>query len=151
MKIQIDDLSDGQVEALLVSHLAQMHQYSPKDSVHALDVAAMRLPDMTFWSARQDDAIMGCGALKQLDKVSGELKSMKTSLAFLRMGVAEALLQEIIAVARGRGYQQLYLETGSHDAFIPAVKLYQKYGFEACLPFADYQPDSFSRFFSKAL
>lgn len=149
MYIQTDDLTDGKVEALLESHLAEMHKYSPVESIHALDKQKIRSSDMTFWSARLNGNVMGCGALKQIDEVSAELKSMKTDPSYLRRGVAESLLKEILLVAEQRGYKSIYLETGSNQAFLPAVKLYQKYGFVECGPFADYQPDPYSRFFNR--
>lgn len=151
MNIQVDDLTDGKVASLLATHLAQMHKFSPAGSIHALDNKKLQSPDLTFWSARLNGELMGCGALKQLNALSAELKSMKTSHLHLRKGVAEALLAEIILVARERGYQSIYLETGRHEAFLPAVSLYQKYGFEECGPFADYQADPHSRFFVKYL
>lgn len=151
IQVQIDDLADGKVEHLLESHLAEMHKHSPKDSIHALDKQKMRDPSMTFWSVRMSGDIAGCGALRQLDKESAELKSMKTNDKFLRMGVAEALLREVIVTAEKRGYKALYLETGSDEAFAPAVKLYQKYGFNECEPFFDYKLDPYSRFFVKWL
>ncbi len=151
MSIQIDDLSDGKVEALLASHLADMHKYSPVDSIHALDRQSMRKPNTTFWSVRVSDEVMGCGALQQLDSESAELKSMKTNIKFLRMGVADTLLREILAVAKQLGFAKLYLETGTHEAFLPAIKLYQKYGFIECEPFGEYKLDPYSCFFSKVL
>lgn len=151
IEIAIDTLQDGKVEALLEAHLAQMHHYSPEGSIHALDKQKMREPNMTFWSARTSGQVMGCGALKQLDDTSAELKSMKTCKRYLRMGVAEALLNRILTACEQRGYKKVYLETGSHEAFKPAVGLYQKYGFIECEPFTDYQPDPFSRFFVKTL
>lgn len=151
MNIQVDDLSDGKVASLLACHLAEMHKFSPAGSIHALDNKGMQSQELTFWSARFKDEVMGCGALKQLNALSAELKSMKTSHLYLRKGVAEALLAEILSVARQRGYQSIYLETGCHEAFFPAVTLYQKYGFEECGPFADYQADPHSRFFVKYL
>ena len=147
----MDDLADGKVETLLASHLAEMHKYSPEGSIHALDKQKMRDPSMTFWSVRVAGDIAGCGALKQLDNESAELKSMKTNIKFLRMGVAEALLQEVIGYSVEHGFERLYLETGSVQAFMPAVKLYQKHGFTECGPFADYEPDPYSRFFVKEL
>jgi len=149
--IKQDDLTDGQVEALLESHLGEMHKYSPEESIHALDREAMREPSMTYWSARVSDAVAACGALKQLEPNSAELKSMKTSNRFLRQGMAEKLLQAILSEAENRQYQTVYLETGSHEAFIPAVRLYEKYGFVETTPFGDYQPDPYSRFFKKDL
>lgn len=151
MDVIIDALKDGKVESLLDTHLKQMHKYSPEESIHALDRAQMREPSMTFWSIRKDNEVMGCGALKQISASTVELKSMKTNDKFLRMGVAETLLKHILQHAISKGYASVFLETGAHQAFLPAIKLYQKYGFVECEAFANYQPDPHSRFFKKLL
>ena len=69
---------------------------------------------------------------------------MRTARAHLRRGVARALLEHLIATARERGYRRLSLETGNTDAFAPAHRLYERFGFVACPPFADYVLDGFS-------
>lgn len=151
LTITPDDLTDGQVVALLNAHLQEMFKYSPAESVHALDENTLRDSSITFWSARINHNIAACGAIKQLSPQSAEIKSMKTHPDFLRQGIAEKILIKIIDEAKYRGYRDLYLETGSHDAFIPAVKLYQKYGFTDCAPFAEYKPDPYSLFMCKTL
>ncbi|EAR09994.1 GNAT family N-acetyltransferase [Reinekea blandensis] len=151
LQLQMDALTDGAVIALLNEHRQQMQRYSPAESIHALDEAAIRQPEVTFWSVRDGDTIAGCGALKALNDKHGEIKSMKTSEHFLRQGVAAQILDAIIAEARQRGYQRLSLETGTHEAFLPAIRLYQRAGFIDCEPFADYQPDPHSRFLSLTL
>jgi putative acetyltransferase len=146
MRIVVDDLRGEPVRALLEEHLAHMHQLSPPESVHALDLAALRLPAITFWTAWKGDVLLGCGALKQLDAKHGEIKSMRTANGQQRQGVASALLQHILAEARRRGYDRLSLETGPASAFGPAHALYIRTGFTACGPFANYGPDPFSVF-----
>jgi putative acetyltransferase len=95
--------------------------------------------------------LLGCGALKELDAAHGEIKSMRTATEHLRKGVAAALLDHIIAVARERGYTRLSLETGSEDGFEAALRFYERHGFEYCEPFADYELDPFSRFMTLRL
>ena len=151
LQLQTDTLNDGAVVALLNEHRRQMQLYSPAESIHALDEAAIRHRDVTFWSVRDGEAIAGCGALKALGAGQGELKSMKTSDRYLRRGVAQQILQAIIAEARQRGYHALNLETGTHEAFTPAVELYRKAGFVDCEPFGEYQYDPHSRFLSLSL
>lgn len=146
-----DDLSDGTIIALLNAHLQDMHNYSPPESIHALDTDKLRDPAVTFWGARIEGQLAGCGALKALSPTEAEIKSMKTDAAFLRRGVAAQLLSVILAEAQSRGYQQLWLETGSHEAFHPAIALYERAGFSECGPFADYVLDPYSRFFTKIL
>ena len=94
---------------------------------------------------------MGFGALKQLDAAQGELKSMRTSPAYLRQGVAEALLRHLIDHARDLGLVRLSLETGSPQAFAPARQLYERYGFKECAPFGDYTEDPYSVFMTLSL
>lgn len=153
MSFQItkDDLSDGAVAELLNSHLQEMHKYSPPESIHALDSEKLKDAKVTFWAARIDGEFVGCGALKELSAQAAELKSMKTHTGHLRKGVAAALLLEIIAEARRRGYRSISLETGSNEAFEPAIAMYQKHGFIECGPFGEYRADPYSRFFTKSL
>jgi putative acetyltransferase len=149
MKIQRDDLTGTQVIGLIREHLQGMEKNSPKESIHALDLDALRKPEITFWSAWDGEELLGCGALKELDDQHGEVKSMRTSSAHLRKGVARQILQNIIEVAKQRGYQRLSLETGSMDAFEPARKLYASLGFHFCQPFSDYKVDPNSVFMTK--
>ncbi|MBW8192142.1 GNAT family N-acetyltransferase [Neiella marina] len=151
MQITVNDLSDGEIAKLLQAHLQAMHQYSPADSIHALDTTKLSDPAITFWGASVNGELAGCGALKALPNNEGEVKSMKTDDRFLRQGIAHQLLSVIIDEAKRRGYCRLNLETGTHAAFEPAVAMYEKHGFVASEPFGDYQADPFSRFYSKAL
>lgn len=149
--VRTDDFSSPQVQALIAEHLAGMHSNSPSGHVHALAIEGLKAPDMTFWSAWIEDQLCGCGALKRLSPTSGEVKSMRTHGSFLRRGVAQAVLDEIMRVAEQRGYSHLYLETGSGDAFAAAHALYLRNGFDWCGPFGTYAKNSFSVFMVKVL
>ena len=123
-----------------------MTLHSPAESVHALDLEALRAPEVTFWTVWQASELAGCGAIKELDANHGEIKSMRTASSHLRKGVAAVLLDHILSVARERGYRRLSLETGSVEAFAPARALYGRFGFRLCAPFADYVEDPYSVF-----
>lgn len=151
MRIQLDDPARADVIALLEEHLHNMHELSPPESVHALDVSALKGPDITFWTVREGDTLLGCGALKELDPRHGEIKSMRTPAALRRRGAGRAVLGHIVREARARGYERLSLETGSMDAFAPAQRLYESFGFTYCGPFADYEPDPNSVFMTLEL
>ncbi|MDQ0225945.1 GNAT family N-acetyltransferase [Metabacillus niabensis] len=151
MEIKIDDLTGPEVAQLIMEHLQGMKLNSPPESIHALNLEQLRQPNITFWSAWNGKDLLGCGALKELDAKHGEIKSMRTSSAHLRTGVAKRLLQHIIDVAKERGYARLSLETGSMDAFAPARKLYTSFGFDYCEPFSDYIEDPNSVFMTKEL
>lgn len=151
LDIRIDDLSGREIRELLTEHLHALAEITPAKSMHALDIDKLRKPDVTFWSAWAGDELLGCGALKELSPDHGEIKSMRTTKAHLRSGVGSAILQTIIAEAKRRGYRRLNLETGAREEFHPAHRLYQKHGFETCLPFADYREDPNSVFMTKEL
>jgi putative acetyltransferase len=151
MQIRLDDLSEPEVKALLDEHLRDMALWSPPDSVHALDLESLRKPDISFWTAWSNDELLGCGALRQLDPQHGEIKSMRTSVAHRRRGVARAILRHMMLEAQQRSYKRLSLEIGSVDGFQPAQQLFRSFGFELCGPFADYKPDPNSVFMTKAI
>jgi len=152
MKIEIDDLSRPAIHELLQEHLRNMHELGPPESVHALDVDRLRQPGITFWSAWDDgNVLLGCGALLELDRRHGEVKSMRTPEARRRTGAGRALLMHIIEVARSRGYERLSLETGSVAAFVPAHRLYESAGFIRTGPFGTYAEDPNSIFMTLVL
>lgn len=151
LKIIESGLSNGKVIALLGEHLDGMASNSPPESIHALDLNALRAKEITFWSAWDGEELLGCGALKELDPEHGEIKSMRTADEHLGKGVATAILRHIMDESRKRSYRRLSLETGSGPAFAPALALYRKFGFEYCSPFGDYRADSFSRCLTRVL
>jgi putative acetyltransferase len=141
MLIRPDDLTGPEIRALLEEHLRHMHEISPAESVHALDLAGLRRPEITFWTVWSGGELLGCGALKELDPAHGEVKSMRTAAAHRGKGVGRAMLEHILAEARARRYARLSLETGAPAAFVPARRLYESFGFAYCGPFADYPVD----------
>jgi len=151
MEIKIDDLTGSEIYELLQEHLRSMYSHSPPESVHALDIEALRRPEITFWTVWEGDELLGCGALKELDPQHAEIKSMRTSARHLRKGVAKYLLNYILEEARRRGFRRLSLETGSMKAFEPARNLYANFGFKYCEPFADYIEDPYSVFMTREL
>ena len=152
MHIRTDDLTGPEIHGLLQEHLQHMRSLSPPESVHALDLDALRRPEITFWTIwSADAALMGSGALKSLGGSHGEIKSMRTARAHLRKGAAAAMLDHILLEARKRSYTRLSLETGSVPGFEPALRLYTRFGFTRCGPFADYPQDPYSVFMTMAL
>ncbi|MBW5447226.1 GNAT family N-acetyltransferase [Cohnella sp. CFH 77786] len=151
MEIKLDDLSGPEIAAFIAEHLRNMHLHSPTESVHALDLDELKQPDITFWSAWDQGELVGCGALKELDALHGEVKSMRTSPARLRKGIARTILGRILEEAARRGYRRLSLETGSMEVFEPARRLYESLGFAYCGPFSDYIDDPNSVYMTKEL
>ena len=135
MQIRQDDLSGEKIGNLLRKHLQHMHKITPPESIHALAVGALRSPEITFWSAWEGDELLGCGALKELDLATGEVKSMRTAEVYRGRGVGSKMLEYIIQEAQRRGYTRLYLETGAMIEFAPARTLYLKIRFRALRAF----------------
>jgi putative acetyltransferase len=144
MEIRLDDLSGPEIKQLLKTHLAYSDEHSPPGSCHALDLEALRRPEITFWTVWDDNALLGCGALKEIGPMHGEIKSMHTAEASRGKGVGRALVETILSEAKSRKYKRISLETGTPKAFAPARKLYASFGFETCPPFGDYVEDPFS-------
>jgi putative acetyltransferase len=146
LEIREDDLSGDQTLELLRLHLQGMQSSSPPGSVFALDLSGLKVVGVSVWTAWIGDAVAGIGALRDLGDRTGELKSMRTHPAFLRRGVASALLEHIVSVARERGMTRLSLETGSGPAFEPALALYRRRGFVDGEAFAQYRRSPFNQF-----
>ena len=155
ISIDRDDPARADVHQLLSEHLADMYAISPAESVHALDPSALSGPSITFWTARENGCLLGCGALKLLDSLPGamdaEIKSMRTTASARGRGVATLMLRHILDDARARDLKRVYLETGTEDYFAPARRLYARNGFTECPPFAGYTLDPHSVFMELSL
>lgn len=146
MKISIEKPGSEDVIELLKFHLAEANRNSPPGTVHALQMAKLIGPDITFWTARNGAELLGFGPLKELGDGMGEVKSMRRDPAQLKRGVGAAILETIIEASRQRGLRVIYLETGNNASFFAAHRLYQRYGFDWCYAVADYPTIEFSRF-----
>ncbi len=145
-EIRVDDPRAEDVRSLLGRHLTFTAAQSPPEDVHALDVHGLLDPAVTFFSFRSGGAVLGVGALKQLDDGHGELKSMHTAEQARGRGIGRAMLTHLIGVARERGLRRVSLETGSVPAFAAARSLYTAAGFTVCGPFDTYRPSPYSTF-----
>jgi len=149
MDIKIDDLTHPNVRALIQTHREEMAGREEAILSHALDLEALQADDVTFFSVWEGETLTGCGAVKEVDKTHGEIKSMHTVRLFRRRGVSAALLFHITNLAQTRGYKNLSLETHPGEDYAPARKLYERFGFEYCGPFGDYKEHPYSVFMTK--
>lgn len=131
---------------LVETHTSFCDGTAPPDSCHRLPISALFTPDLTVWTARNGDTLLGMGALKALSDTQGEIKSMHTRAAARGKGIARTLLGTILTEARRRGYTGLWLETGVHPDFASARALYSAFGFTQTGPFGDYIHDPHSVF-----
>jgi putative acetyltransferase len=150
-RIVRDDPLRAEIAALLDLHLAEMHRWSPACKVHAMPAQRLRQPDVTFFSAWDDDRLAAVGALKALGATRGELKSMRAAPEYRGQGAGQAILLHLIGEARARRYTWLGLETGRPEPFRAAAALYRKHGFDECPPFGDDVSDAVSLCMSREL
>jgi putative acetyltransferase len=151
MIIELADLADGDVQALIAYHQQAMQAGSPPGLSFALDLSGLADPAVTVWAVWVDQQVAGIGALKRLGGGQAEIKSMRTHPDFLRRGIAAALLETIIDHARQSGITRLSLETGSGSVFEPALALYRQRGFVNGEAFGDYTLTDFNQCLHLAL
>ncbi|MCG9713841.1 GNAT family N-acetyltransferase [Shewanella insulae] len=151
MQFVLGVVSHASVVKMLEQHLEDMYATSPPESVHALDLNELKQDDIRFWTLWEADRLCGCGAIKRLSPEHGELKSMRVANYYRQRGIGERLLHHLQADAAQNGMTRLSLETGSMGFFLPARRLYQKFGFAECAPFGRYQNDPNSVFMTKRL
>jgi putative acetyltransferase len=145
------DLDDPALVALVTGHVAELRAVSPPGTSYALDSSLLRDPAVTMWVARDDDGLLGCVALQELEPGHGEVKSMRTATHARRRGVGSALLTAVVAEARERGMTRLSLETGTSEFFRPARELYARHGFEPGPAFGSYVAGPDNTFFTRVL
>ena len=138
------DPREPDIVALLTRHLEFANEQSPPEHVHALDVEGLSAPDVSFYSIREDGALLAVGAIREIDPSHGEIKSMHTVQAARGRGIGRVMLDHLLGLARGRGYSRVSLETGTMEAFAPARRLYESAGFVVTPPFGPYWENEYS-------
>ena len=140
--ISIEDNFDNfEVNELLINHFIELSSVSPVDRGHVLDIPGLKNLRIKFWSLWENDELIGCGALKFLDKEHGELKSIRVADKFRRKGNGIKVINHLIDEAKKLNIKKISLETGTGNFFVPARKLFDKCGFKICEPFAHYKKD----------
>ena len=140
----VEDPLTPDVKALLQTHLEFCHEVTPLEHSFALDVEKLRAPEITVFTAREDGALLGVGALKVFEPGHGELKSMHTAKAARGHGVGRSMVNHIVVFAKSKGLTRVSLETGSHPPYEPARKLYEACGFTYCEAFGEYELSNFN-------
>ena len=135
------NFDNPKVDELLRKHFIELRAASPEGSAHVLDIPGLKVPSIKFWSLWDDKKLIGCGALKFLDKEHGEFKSIRIHDDFRNQGHGTNVINHLISEAKKLNIKRLSIETGASDFFIPARKLFNKTGFTICEPFAHYKED----------
>ena len=151
MKSIEGNFDNPEVNELLNKHFIELRSVSPSGSTHVLDIAGLKDQSIKFWSLWENNELVGCGALKFLEKNHGEFKSIRVADKFRNKGIGEKIIYHLIDEAKKLEISKLSIETGAGDFFLPARKLFTKFGFKSCIPFAHYREDPNSCYFTKNL
>ena len=135
------NFDNSEVHELLIKHFIELRSVSPEGSAHVLDIAGLKDPSIKFWSLWEESDLMGSGALKFLNKEHGEFKSIRVNDKFKNQGYSLKIINHLISEAKKLNIKRLSLETGSGEFFMPARKLFVKFGFKVCEPFSHYKDD----------
>ena len=142
-----NNFDNSDVNQLLIKHFNELRSVSPDDSCHVLDIAGLKDASIKFWSFWENKNLIGCGALKFLSNTHGEFKSIRVDDKFRGKQLGEKIISYLINEAKKEGIKKLSIETGAGDFFKPARKLFKKFAFKTCDPFASYKNDPNSCYF----
>ena len=142
------NFDNSEVNDLLKKHFIELRSVSPAGSTHVLDIDGLKDPSIKFWSLWEDNKLVGCGALKFLEKNHGEFKSIRVADEFKKRGAGERIINHLIEEAKKLKISKLSIETGAGDFFLPARNLFSKFGFKSCPPFAHYKDDPNSCYYT---
>ena len=148
MKSIEGNFDNSEVNNLLKKHFIELRSVSPAGSTHVLDINGLKDPSIKFWSLWENNKLVGCGALKFLEKNHGEFKSIRVADEFKKKGIGERIINHLIEEAKKLKISKLSIETGAGDFFLPARNLFSKFGFKKCPPFAHYKDDPNSCYYT---
>jgi len=145
------NFDDPKVNELLIKHFIELKAASPEGSAHVLDINGLKDLSIKFWSLWEEEKLLGCGALKFLNKDHGEFKSIRVHDNFRNKGNGTKVIEHLIDEAKKLDIKRLSIETGAGDYFKPARKLFKKCNFKQCEPFAHYKEDVNSIYLTKLI
>ena len=148
MKSIEGNFDNSEVLELLNKHFIELRSVSSEGSAHVLDIEGLNDQNIKFWSLWEGNLLMGCGALKLLNKEHGEFKSIRVEDRFRKKDNGIKILKHLIFEAKKLNIKRISVETGTGDFFTPARKLFNKCGFKLCKPFAHYKEDPNSCYMS---
>ena len=149
LKLIEGNFNHPDVNQLLKKHFVELKNASPEGSAHVLDISGLQVTSIKFWSIWENDQLIGCGALKILEKTHGEFKSIRVHDNFRGKGMGIKIINLLINEAKKLAITRISIETGAGEFFIPARKLFDNCGFRPCPPFAHYKEDVNSLYLTK--
>jgi putative acetyltransferase len=145
-----------QVVALLGALDRYLGELYEPEANHILSVSEFLAPQVSFFVARQGDAIVDTGAVRRMPAEActdgrpyGEVKRMYVDPAARGQRIGERLLQTLEISLREQGVALALLETGSAQR--EPVRLYERCSYARRGPFGGYPDNGLSLFMAKAL
>ena len=151
MKSLSGNFENPDVNDLLNKHFVELRSVSPPGSTHVLNIEGLKDKTIKFWSLWEKNKIIGCGALKFLEKDHGEFKSIRVADDFRKKGMGAKIINHLIIESKKLNIIRVSVETGAGNFFLPARKLFKKFKFTECPPFAHYKEDPNSCYFTLKL
>ena len=96
MKSIEGNFDNKEVNDLLINHVEELRSVSPEGSAHVLDIPGLKVSTIKFWSLWENNRLVGCGALKFLEKDHGEFKSIRVIDKFRKKGYGYKILSHLI-------------------------------------------------------
>lgn len=146
--IAIENPDQPDIVALLLAADEWYATLYPAESNHLLDIATLRQPEIAFFVAREDGALLGFGAVVARDRYA-EIKRMYLAPAARGRKLGRRILETLEAHAAQAGTTCFRLETGIHQP--EAIALYRSAGYRDIAPFGDYAADPLSLFMEKRI
>lgn len=143
--------TDPDATAALSAYFAELDRrfeagFDPGEALTA-DAPAYRPPDGRFLVARNDDEVVGCGALQRVDERTAEIKRMWVAPGWRGAGIGARLLAALEHEATDAGYTRVVLDTNA--VLREAIALYERSGYE---PAERYNDNPYAqRWFTRAL
>ena len=136
--IQCCDILSSDAQALIATLNGELAIVYPEEGAthFRLDPSGVADGNGAFLIAFRGGVPVGCGAVRRIDALTGELKRMYVTPETRGLGVGRALLVALQAEARRLGLARVVLETGVRQA--RALSLYERDGFARIAPFGEY-------------
>ncbi|OAB45569.1 GNAT family N-acetyltransferase [Paenibacillus antarcticus] len=138
MTIKIVEVSSNHADlAIIIKKLDEyLLQKYPAEEIFGVDFSEPKVNDITFIVAYLNEVPVGCGAIREIDKESTELKRFFVEQDFRNRGIAYEILMELELRAKTLGYTCIKLEAGEPQT--EALSFYRKNGYYQIDRFGEY-------------
>jgi putative acetyltransferase len=135
---------------VLIEELDRLQEslYPPENN-YLDSIDELQKPNCCFLGAYLDQKIVGCGALRIIDGMYGEIKRMYVVDGHRQLGIGQRLLEELEVHSAESGVMLVRLETGVSQS--EALALYRRNGYKETAAFGGYSDSALNVFMEKQL